>query len=143
MPVETIGTRFGGVPSTLPAPHLPEISLDRISLLLPDAFAFALLGGIESLLSAVVADAMTGRRHRSNCELVAQGVANIATALFGGICATGTIARTATNVRSGAVGPVAGMMHARLPACSSCSSRRRSPRTFRSPPWPACWRSSP
>ena len=112
LPVETIGSRFGGVPSTLPAPHLPEISLDRIVLLLPDAFTLAVLGGIESLLSAVVADGMTGRRHRSNCELVAQGVANIATGLFGGIMATGTIARTATNIRSGAVGPVAGMLHA-------------------------------
>ncbi|RUU09913.1 SulP family inorganic anion transporter, partial [Mesorhizobium sp. M6A.T.Ca.TU.002.02.2.1] len=78
---------------------------------LPDAVAFALLGAIESLLSAVVADGMTGRRHRSNCELVAQGFANIASALFGGICATGTIARTATNVRSGAHGPVSGMLH--------------------------------
>ena len=112
LPVETIGTRFGGVPSTLPAPHIPEISLERIALVLPDAFALAMLGGIESLLSAVVADAMTGRRHRSNCELVAQGIANIATGLFGGIFATGTIARTATNIRSGAVGPVAGMLHA-------------------------------
>ena len=80
--------------------------------MLPDAVAFALLGAIESLLSAVVADGMTGRRHRSNCELVAQGVANIGASLFGGICATGTIARTATNVRAGARGPVAGMMHA-------------------------------
>src|SRR3954447_18079354 len=78
---------------------------------LPDALAFALLGAIESLLSAVVADSMSGRRHRSNCELVAQGVANIASALFGGICVTGTIARTATNVRSGAHGPVSGMLH--------------------------------
>jgi SulP family sulfate permease len=78
---------------------------------LPDAIAFALLGAIESLLSAVVADGMTGRRHRSNCELVAQGFANIASALFGGICVTGTIARTATNVRAGARGPVAGMLH--------------------------------
>ena len=112
LPVETIGSRFGGVPSTLPAPHLPEISLDRIVILMPDAFTLAVLGGIESLLSAVVADGMTGRRHRSNCELVAQGVANIATGLFGGIMATGTIARTATNIRSGAVGPVAGMLHA-------------------------------
>jgi SulP family sulfate permease len=112
LPVETIGTRFGGIPSTLPAPHLPEISYERIALVLPDAFALAMLGGIESLLSAVVADTMTGRRHRSNCELVAQGVANIASALFGGLCATGTIARTATNVRAGAVGPVAGMLHA-------------------------------
>ncbi len=112
LPVETIGTRFGGVPDRLPAPTFPEISLARISDVLPDAFAIALLGGIESLLSAVVADAMSGRRHRSNMELVAQGVANVGSALFGGICATGTIARTATNVRSGAVGPVAGMLHA-------------------------------
>jgi sulfate permease, SulP family len=111
LPVETIGSRFGGMPRSLPSPHLPDISLEKIQDVLPDAFAFALLGGIESLLSAVVADAMSGRRHRSNCELVAQGVANIASPLFGGICATGTIARTATNVRSGAVGPVSGVMH--------------------------------
>ena len=84
--------------------------------MLPDAIAFALLGAIESLLSAVVADGMTGRRHRSNCELVAQGFANIGSALFGGICVTGTIARTATNVRAGAHGPVSGMLHSRLPA---------------------------
>lgn len=111
LPVETIGSRFGGIPSMLPAPSLPEISLARMEAVLPDALAFALLGAIESLLSAVVADGMTGRRHRSNCELVAQGVANIGAALFGGICATGTIARTATNVRAGARGPVAGMLH--------------------------------
>jgi SulP family sulfate permease len=111
LPVETIGTRFGGLPQTLPAPHLPPVSLDRIASVLPDALAFALLGGIESLLSAVVADSMSGRRHRSNCELVAQGTANIASALFGGLCVTGTIARTATNVRAGARGPVAGMLH--------------------------------
>ena len=80
--------------------------------MLPAALSFALLGGIESLLSAVVADSMTGRRHRSNCELVAQGIANMASALFGGICVTGTIARTATNVRAGARGPVSGMLHA-------------------------------
>jgi SulP family sulfate permease len=110
--VETIGTRFGGVPSTLPAPHFPEITLARVGEVLPDALSLALLGGIESLLSAVVADAISGRRHRSNCELVAQGVANIASALFGGLCATGTIARTATNVRAGAAGPVAGILHA-------------------------------
>jgi SulP family sulfate permease len=109
LPVETIGSRFGGMPRSLPAPDLPDISLEKVQTILPDAFA--LLGGIESLLSAVVADAMSGRRHRSNCELVAQGVANIASPLFGGICATGTIARTATNVRAGAVGPVSGMMH--------------------------------
>jgi SulP family sulfate permease len=112
LPVETIGTRFGGIPSTLPSPVLPELSLARMQAVLPDALAFALLGAIESLLSAVVADGMTGRRHRSNCELVAQGVGNMGAALFGGICATGTIARTATNVRAGARGPMAGMLHA-------------------------------
>ncbi len=111
LPVETIGTRFGGIPSMLPAPSLPDITFARMQALLPDAVAFALLGAIGSLLSAVVADGMTGRRHRSNCELVAQGVANIGSALFGGLCVTGTIARTATNVRAGARGPVAGMLH--------------------------------
>ncbi|MGC4029398.1 MAG: SulP family inorganic anion transporter [Steroidobacteraceae bacterium] len=110
-PVETIGTRFGGLPSGLPVPHLPPLSLPRLLSLLPLALSFALLGAIESLLSAVVADSMTGRRHRSNCELVAQGVANIGSALFGGLVVTGTIARTATNVRSGAQTPVAGMLH--------------------------------
>ncbi|MET0606905.1 MAG: SulP family inorganic anion transporter [Beijerinckiaceae bacterium] len=111
LPAETIGSRFGSIPRSLPAPALPELSLARIAELLPYAAAIALLGGIESLLSAVVADGMTGRRHRSNCELVAQGAANIGSALFGGICATGTIARTATNIRAGAVGPVSGMLH--------------------------------
>ena len=110
--VETITTRFGGIPRTLPFPALPTISFDKIVLLLPDALAVALLGGIESLLSAVVADSMTGRRHRSNMELVAQGLANIASSIFGGITATGTIARTATNVRAGAHGPIAGILHA-------------------------------
>ena len=112
LPVETIASRFGGIPNTLPVPSLPDLSLDRIAAVLPDAFAIALLGAIESLLSAVVADGMTGRRHRSNCELVAQGVANMGAALFGGLAATGTIARTATNVRAGAIGPVSGMLHA-------------------------------
>ncbi|MFA6156655.1 SulP family inorganic anion transporter [Mesorhizobium sp.] len=111
LPVETIGTRYGGIPSSLAFPSLPPVSLDRMIEVLPDAIAFALLGAIESLLSAVVADGMTGRRHRSNCELVAQGFANIASGLSGGVCATGTIARTATNVRAGAHGPVAGMVH--------------------------------
>ena len=109
--VETIGSRFGGIPRGFPAPALPPVSWSRILQLLPLAFTFALLGSIESLLSAVVADSMSGRRHRSNCELVAQGIANIASALFGGLCVTGTIARTATNVRSGAHGPVSGMLH--------------------------------
>jgi SulP family sulfate permease len=112
LPVETIGTRFGGIPNSLPAPHLPAMSVEKAMAVLPDAVSFALLGAIESLLSAIVADGMTGRRHRSNMELVAQGIANMASALFGGICATGTVARTATNVRSGARSPLAGMFHA-------------------------------
>lgn len=114
LPAETIGTRFGGIPRSLQMPALPPVSLGRMIDVLPDAIAFALLGAIESLLSAVVADGMTGRRHRSNCELVAQGFANIASALFGGICATGTIARTATNVRAGAHGPVSGIVHSAI-----------------------------
>jgi sulfate permease, SulP family len=112
LPVATIGTRFGGIPAALPAPHLPDFSMDKLLAVLPAALSFALLGGIESLLSAVVADSMSGARHRSNGELAAQGIANIASALFGGFCVTGTIARTATNVRAGAHGPVAGMLHA-------------------------------
>lgn len=112
LPVETIGTRFGGIPQSLPAPVLPTFSWEKIQAVLPEAIGFALLGAIESLLSAVVADGMTGRRHRSNCELMAQGVANIAGSLFRAMPVTGTIARTATNVRSGAHGPVAGIFHA-------------------------------
>jgi SulP family sulfate permease len=112
LPIATIGSKFGGIPSGLPAPALPDISLAKVMAVLPAALSFALLGGIESLLSAVVADNMSGRRHRSNCELVAQGVGNMASALFGGFCVTGTIARTATNVRAGARGPVSGMLHA-------------------------------
>lgn len=112
LPVETIGSRFGGIPALLPSPHLPAFSLEKVQAVLPDAVAFALLGAIESLLSAVVADGMTGRRHRSNCELLAQGAANVGASLFGSLPATGTIARTATNVRAGARGPIAGMMHA-------------------------------
>lgn len=111
LPVETIGTRFGGIPSSLPTPALPALSLERVVSVFPDAFSFALLGAIESLLSATVADGMTGRRHRSNCELVAQGVANIAASIFGAMIVTGTIARTATNVRAGAHGPLSGAMH--------------------------------
>jgi len=112
LPVQTIGTKFGGIPSSLPVPSLPSLSTETILAVLPAAISFTLLGAIESLLSAVVADGMTGRRHRSNCELVAQGAANIGSSLFGGFCVTGTIARTATNVRAGAHGPVAGMLHA-------------------------------
>jgi SulP family sulfate permease len=112
LPVETIAQRFGALPSALPAPALPPLDPGLMLQVLPTAIAFTLLGAIESLLSAVVADGMTGRRHRSNIELIAQGIANIAAALFGAMCVTGTIARTATNVRAGARGPVAGMLHA-------------------------------
>ncbi|MDP1642400.1 MAG: SulP family inorganic anion transporter [Phenylobacterium sp.] len=112
LPVETIGSKFGGIPRTLPIPHLPDLSMAKVLAVLPAAAAFTLLGAIESLLSAVVADGMTGRRHRSNMELVAQGIANSGAALFGGMPVTGTIARTATNVRAGAHGPVSGMLHA-------------------------------
>lgn len=112
LPVSTIASQFGGVPSSLPLPSLPTLDAAKIVAVLPNAIAFALLGSIESLLSAVVADGMTGRRHRSNCELVAQGIANVVSGLFSGICVTGTIARTATNVRAGAHGPIAGMLHA-------------------------------
>lgn len=110
--VETIGTRFGGIPSSLPAPHVPAISLQMMRELIPSASAIAFLGAIESLLSAVVADGMTGYRHRSDQELVAQGTANIASALFFGLPATGAIARTAANIRSGGKTPVAGILHA-------------------------------
>lgn len=110
--IATIGSRFGDVPRTLPSPSLPPFDLAKLRAVFPDAVAIALLGAIESLLSAVVADGMSGRKHRSNCELVAQGVANIASVTFGGMCATGTIARTATNVRAGARTPVSGMLHA-------------------------------
>lgn len=112
LPVETIGSRFGGLPSAMPDFALPTITLERVRALMPDAFTIAFLAGIESLLSAVVADGMTGQRHRSNAELVAQGVANTASALFGGLPATGAIARTATNVRAGARSPISGIAHA-------------------------------
>jgi len=109
--VATVTSQFGAVPRALPAPALPTFSLAKLQAILPDAFSIAVLGAIESLLSAVVADGMTGRRHRSNCELGAQGTAQIVSILFGGICVTGTVARTATNVRSGARGPISGMFH--------------------------------
>ena len=110
--VATIAGRFGGLPHALPAPRLPHLTPELVRQALPPALSFTLLGGIESLLSAKVADGMTGRRHRSNMELVAQGLANVATAMFGGLCVTGTIARTATNIRAGAVSPVSGILHA-------------------------------
>jgi SulP family sulfate permease len=110
--IKTIGDRFENIPRLPPAPHLPPFSFEKFRAILPDAATIALLAGIESLLSAVVADGMTGRRHRSNAELVAQGVANIGSAFFGGLPATGAIARTATNIRAGATSPVAGMLQA-------------------------------
>ncbi|MDP1528497.1 MAG: SulP family inorganic anion transporter [Rhodoferax sp.] len=112
LPVETIGSRFGEMNARLPAPSLDFWRWDNAVALLPSALTIALLAGVESLLSAVVADQMTGRRHRSNVELMAQGVANVASAAIGGLPATGAIARTATNIRSGARSPVAGMLHA-------------------------------
>jgi SulP family sulfate permease len=111
LPVDTIGSHFGGIPNGLPVPHLPSFAVNRILEILPSALSFTLLGGVESLLSAKVADAMTARKHRYNMELVAQGIANIASALFGGISVTGTIARTATNIRAGAKSPLSGIMH--------------------------------
>jgi sulfate permease, SulP family len=112
IPVDTIGNRFGAISASFPHPVLPHITLDQLTMLIVPAFTIALLGAVESLLSAVVADGMIGGRHRSNMELIAQGVANIVTPLFGGIPATGAIARTATNVKNGGRTPVAGMIHA-------------------------------
>ncbi len=112
LPVDTIGTRFPDMPTSIPMPSLPDVSWARIGELLPSAFTIAFLAGIEALLSAVVADGMTGTRHRSNQELIGQGVANLGSVMFGGLPATGAIARTATNIKAGAKTPVAGMMHA-------------------------------
>lgn len=112
LPVETIESKFGGIPSTLPKPELPYFSWDLFKTVFPDAITISMLGAIESLLSAVVADGMTGHRHRSNLELIAQGLANIGSILFKGIPATGAIARTSANIRMGAKTPVAGMVHA-------------------------------
>jgi len=112
LPVETIGSKFGGIPQTLPTPHIPTLSWENIRHLFQPATTIALLAAIESLLCAVVADGMVDDRHDSNQELMAQGLANIASPLFGGIAATGAIARTATNVKCGARTPIAGMIHA-------------------------------
>ncbi|MCF8710187.1 SulP family inorganic anion transporter [Rhizorhapis sp. SPR117] len=109
--IATIGSRFPDLPSGLPKPALPDFGMGKVVEVLPAAFTIAFLAGIEALLSAVVADGMTGYRHRSNQELVAQGVANMGSALFGGLPATGAIARTATNVRSGGTSPVSGIIH--------------------------------
>jgi len=111
LPVETIGSKFGTLPATLPYPSIPAFSLEKVRAVFPDAITIALLGAIESLLSCVVADGMTGDRHHSNKELMAQGAANIASVLFGGIAATGAIARTATNIKAGAYSPIAGVVH--------------------------------
>ena len=112
LPVDTLYSRFGALPNHLPMPHLPEISWDRLVELLPSAIIIAFLAGVESLLSAMVADRMIGGHHRPNAELTAQGAANLASSLFGGLPATGAIARTATNVRAGGKTPVAGIVHA-------------------------------
>jgi SulP family sulfate permease len=112
LPVDTVGSRFPNLPTGLPMPEWPDFSFAKFKELLPSAFTIAFLAGIEALLSAVVADGMTGTRHRSNQELVGQGYANIASALFGGLPATGAIARTATNIKAGAKTPVAGILHA-------------------------------
>jgi SulP family sulfate permease len=112
LPVETIGSHFGQLPDGIPSPRLPLLSASSVLDVLPAALSFTLLGAVESLLSAKVADGMTGRKHRYNMEVVAQGIANIASAIFGGISVTGTIARTATNIRAGACSPISGMAHA-------------------------------
>ncbi|HXS93059.1 MAG TPA: SulP family inorganic anion transporter [Candidatus Limnocylindrales bacterium] len=112
LPVETIGSKFGGIPTGFPRLHLPDFESAHILPLIPSAVTVALLAAVESLLSAVVADSMAGTRHNSNVELVAQGVANLASPLFGGIPATGAIARTATNIRAGARTPISGVVHA-------------------------------
>lgn len=112
LPVETIHSRFGNLPDGLPFPSVPDVSLGRIGELLPSALVIAFLAGVESLLSAIVADRMVGGAHRSNAELMAQGAANIAAPLFGGLPATGAIARTAANVRAGGRTPIAGIVHA-------------------------------
>ena len=117
LPVETIGTRFGGIPGGLPHFEIPRFRPDLIHGLLGPAFTVAMLGAIESLMSAVVSDRMSNDRHNPNVELVAQGVANIASPMFGGLPATGAIARTATNIRAGAQSPVAGMIHSATLLC--------------------------
>ncbi|MCX6074009.1 MAG: sulfate permease [Campylobacterales bacterium] len=112
IPIDTIESRFGAIPSMLPTPTFPVITFEKIRLLFPDAMTIALLAAIESLLSAVVADGMAGTKHKPNTELLAQGIANIASSIFGGLPATGAIARTATNIKVGAISPISGIMHA-------------------------------
>lgn len=112
LPVETIASRFGALEFAIPAPALPDLSPSRVTQMLPSAFVIAFLAGIESLLSAMIADRLSGGRHRPNTEMLAQGAANLGSALFGGLPATGAIARTATNIRAGGRTPVAGVLHA-------------------------------
>ena len=112
IPIETIESRFGAIPSMLPNPTFPAITFEKIRILFPDAITIAVLAAIESLLSAVVADGMAGTKHKPNTELLAQGIANIASSVFGGLPATGAIARTATNIKAGAVSPISGILHA-------------------------------
>ncbi len=110
--IPTVGSHYGVIPRTLPYPSLPAFDLDKILVLVPDAMTLAILGGIESLVSSVVAEGMTGWRHQSNCELVAQGIANVGAGIFGGLPATGSLSRTAANVKAGASTPLSGMLHA-------------------------------
>jgi SulP family sulfate permease len=138
LPVDTIGSRFGGIPQELPDFGLPALSLGLLGKLISPALTIALLGAIESLLSARVADSQIDDRHDPNQELIAQGLANIAAPLFGGFAATGAIARTATNVRTGGRTPVAGMIHAGT-LLAIVLALRHSPATFR---WPPCRPSS-
>ncbi|MDO9206671.1 MAG: SulP family inorganic anion transporter [Sulfuricurvum sp.] len=112
IPIDTIESRFGAIPSMLPTPTFPDITFAKIRVLFPDAITIAVLAAIESLLSAVVADGMAGTKHKPNTELLAQGIANISSSIFGGLPATGAIARTATNIKAGAVSPVSGILHA-------------------------------
>ena len=142
LPVETVGSKFGQIQAAIPHPLLPHLDLATLKKLIQPAFTIALLGAIESLLSAVVADSMIGGNHRSNMELVAQGIANICSSLFGGIPATGAIARTATNIKNGGRTPVAGIMHALtllLILLFLAGGRRKYPWQ----PWPASWWLSP
>jgi sulfate permease, SulP family len=133
--VATIGTAFGGIPAGLPPITLPDFSLTQMILLIGPAFTIAMLGAIESLLSAVVADGMTGQRHDSNQELIGQGIANIVAPLFAGFAATGAIARTATNIRNGGTSPLAGLVHVATLVAVVLFLAPLAANTFRSPRW--------
>ncbi len=142
LPVETIASRFGALPNTLPLPALPSVTVERVVELFPSAIVIAFLAGVESLLSAMVADRMIEGSHRPNAEMLAQGTANIASALFGGLPATGAIARTATNVRAGGKTPVSGLVHA-LAILLIMLVAAPWPDTLPCPPWRPCWFSLP